>query len=246
MLTIPSKISGQISTTSGMDCYERCVDKKHFLNYPKEITYQYNSRGFRDREWPEDLSDVIWCVGDSFTVGIGQPVEETWPQLLEKKTGKRCLNLGEDGCSNDSIALRIQEIYKLYDPKLIIVMWSYFSRRRIDNKNVQFDRNNFGVKEDITNFIKNFKIIVDNVPTNLLHLLIPNALIDVDTRSRKISDYILGKFKNTLNDQQYEDILKSILTFPQLDRARDCHHFDIKTSEYVCDLIIQETKNFDF
>ena len=76
------------SKNSGMDTLEECQDKDHYLSYTKDISYRYNSRGFRDHEWPEDLSDVVWCVGDSFTVGIGQPFEETWPQLLGKKLGK--------------------------------------------------------------------------------------------------------------------------------------------------------------
>ena len=240
MLTVPSKISDQASTTSGIDSLELCPNKKHFKNYPKEITYQYNSRGFRDREWPEDLSDVIWCVGDSFTVGIGQPQDETWPRVLEKRTGKRCLNLGEDGCSNDTMVLRAQEICRLYKPKLIVVMWSYFSRRRINDKDIRFDRNDFGAQEDLINFTKNFKI-VDSLPTNIIHLLIPNACINLDECLRQQLDYIFIQ-SDLLNDQQ----IKDILTFSQLDYSRDYHHFDIKTSEYVCDLIMEKTKNFDF
>ena len=56
--------------------------------------------------------------GDSFTAGIGQPQEETWPQLLQKKIGKRCLNLGEDGCSNDTIYLRIKKIVELTEGRV--------------------------------------------------------------------------------------------------------------------------------
>ena len=43
---------------SGMDCAKDCFDKKHFKNYTKKISYQYNSKGFRDNEWPDDLSNV--------------------------------------------------------------------------------------------------------------------------------------------------------------------------------------------
>ena len=149
--------------TKGMDSFENCNNKEHFKNYKKHITYQYNSRGFRDRKWPTDLSDVVWCVGDSFTVGLGQPYKETWPYLLETKVKKRCINLGEDGCSNDTIALRALEIYKLYKPKLIIIMWSYFHRRRVDNQDIHFDKTNFGSNEDIKNFANNFRI-VDSLP----------------------------------------------------------------------------------
>jgi hypothetical protein len=239
MLTVPSKINCHVSAISGMDCPELCLNREHFLNYPKEVKYQYNSRGFRDREWPDKLTDVIWCVGDSFTVGIGQPQDEIWPRILEKRTGKRCLNLGEDGCSNDTLALRAQEICRLYKPKLIVVMWSYFPRRRINDKDIQFDRNDFGAKEDLINFAKNFKI-VDSLPTNIIHLLIPNAYIDIDKWFRQKLDYIFIQ-SDLLNNQQ----IKSILTFSQLDYARDCHHFDIKTSNHVCDLIMEKTNNFD-
>ena len=141
-----------------MDTLEKCLDKDHYLSYTKDISYRYNSRGFRDHEWPEDLSDVIWCVGDSFTVGIGQPFEETWPKLLQKKLGERCLNLGEDGCSNDTIALRIKEIFKLHNPRLIVVMWSYLARRRIDGENVFHDKNDFGDDKDLVNFSKNIPV----------------------------------------------------------------------------------------
>ena len=54
MLEIRNKIGIKEDTTLGMDCLELAMDKEHFLNYPKEITYRYNSRGFRDNEWPED------------------------------------------------------------------------------------------------------------------------------------------------------------------------------------------------
>ena len=158
MLIVPKKIDWR-SDYFGMDNLELCNNRQHFLNYSKKITYEYNSRGFRDTEWPEDLSEVIWCVGDSFTVGIGQPHEETWPAMLQKKIGKRCINIGDDGCSNDTISLRVNKIYDLYKPKLIIVMWSYLHRRRTDDRNVHFDKNDFGNKADFNNFIKNYKTI---------------------------------------------------------------------------------------
>lgn len=215
MLKIPSRMGRPESKTSGTDTLEKCVDREHYKSYTKHISYRYNSRGFRDHEWPEDLSDVVWCVGDSFTVGIGQPFEETWPQLLENKTGKRCLNIGQDGCANDTMALRIQEICKLYKPKLIVVMWSYFSRRRIDCENVRFDKNDFGFERDIKNFHKNFKI-VNGLPTSIVNLLIPYAFDNV-----------------RLLKETYTDLVPVI----QLDYARDYHHFDIKTSTGICDLI---------
>lgn len=223
MLKIKNRIGIPITETSGMDCLEQCLNKEHFRNYSKKITYQYNSKGFRDEEWPIDAYNVIWCVGDSFTVGIGQPHEETWPAELEKKTGRRCLNLGEDGCSNDTMALRAQEICKLYKPKLIVVMWSYLSRRRINGVDVQYDENNFGVANDLTNFAKNLKM-VDELPVDAIHLLVPNAFENIKLLREKYPD---------------------LITTGILDYARDYHHFDIKTSTVVCDLITKKISNFD-
>jgi hypothetical protein len=223
MLKIRNRMSISERKNIGIDTLEQCYDKDHYLSYTKDISYRYNSRGFRDYEWPRDLSDVVWCVGDSFTVGIGQPFEETWPQLLGKKLGKTCLNIGEDGCANDTMALRIQEICKLHSPKLVVVMWSYFARRRMNGENVHHDRNHFGVDKDMANFSKNFKI-VNKLPTNIINLIIPFAFDDTK-----------------MLNENHPDL--NCLT--QLDYARDHFHFDVKTSVGVCQLIIKKINEFD-
>lgn len=224
MMLIGNRLGEPESKTSGIDSLELCMNREHYKSYTKEISYRYNSKGFRDHEWPEDLSDVIWCVGDSFTVGVGQPFAETWPQLLEKKIGKRCINLGEDGCANDTMCLRIQEICNLYNPKTIVVMWSYLARRRKNYENVHYDKDSFGDQEDVANFVKNYKI-VNQLDTKVINLIIPNAITRPD-----IMDYVLKKqFKKNSH----------LIHFEQLDWARDFHHFDIKTSKNVCDLIAE-------
>ena len=217
MLKIRNRIGLEESSTSGLDTPELCKDLAHLRSYSKKISYRYNSRGFRDHEWPDDLSNVVWCVGDSFTVGIGQPFEETWPQILQKKTKKRCINLGEDGCSNDTMTLRIQEIYKLYHPKFIVVMWSYFSRRRVNGKNVQYDKNHFGDQQDFENFIKNYET-VNSLSTYVYNLTIPNSFSNTETLKKRYPNLKFVK---------------------QLDYARDHHHFDVKTSHGICDLILK-------
>ncbi len=222
-LTIQKRIGIKESDMTGMDTLEMCEDIEHFRSYPKSISYRYNSKGFRDNEWPTDLSEVVWCVGDSFTVGIGQPFQETWPQLLQKKLGKTCLNLGEDGCANDTMALRAQQIYKLHNPHCISIMWSYLSRRRVNGYNVAYDKHDFGDAQDLKNFIKNFET-VNNLPTVIYNLMIP------------------GEFKD-------EEFLKSkypeLLFVKQLDYARDYWHFDVKTSTGVSDWIAQKYNKFD-
>jgi len=235
MLRVENRIGIIKSKTSGSDSPAECLSKDHFLNYAKDISYTYNSRGFRDNEWPEDLSDVIWCVGDSFTVGLGQPFKETWPQVLESKLGKRCINIGEDGCSNDRIQSRVNEIIKKYKPRLIVVMWSYMHRRFVNVENVHSDKNDFGTSSDLKNFIKNYKLCASE-QTKIIHSIIPGAGPNSNTiEADNVLSYVLQK-NNNIHD---------LVVFPQLDYARDNHHFDIKTSELVTDLMIEKINTID-
>ena len=112
-----------------MDCFQSCQDRKHFQNYPHTVSYDYNSRGFRDAEWPADLTDAIWCIGDSFTVGLGSPQHHIWPQVLEKTTGRRTINVSMDGASNNWISKQSAKIINTVNPTNIIIMWSYVERR---------------------------------------------------------------------------------------------------------------------
>jgi hypothetical protein len=234
MLEIQNRMGIPESKDSGIDTLEECCDKDHYLSYTKDVSYRYNSKGFRDHEWPEDLSDVVWCVGDSFTVGIGQPFEETWPQVLENKLGKRCINIGEDRCANDRIQSRVNEIIRKYKPRLMVVMWSYMHRRFVNGKNVPNNKNDFGADRDLKNFIKNYKLCAGE-QTKIIHSIIPGSW---DYSNPITADNILSHElqKNNIHD---------LIVFPQLDYARDHHHFDIKTSELVTDLMIEKINTID-
>ena len=140
---LPSRVN-QCWQYSGMDSFEHCLDKNHFKQYPHSITYNYNSRGFRDTEWPNtlnELKDAIWCVGDSFTVGLGSPVEHTWPYILQQQTGCRVINISMDGASNEWIARKCSTILKIINPKNIVIHWSYIERRENFKNNSLLNRN---------------------------------------------------------------------------------------------------------
>ena len=132
---LPSR-QNQVWDKSGIDSYKECKDKKHFKSYPYKVEYRYNSRGFRDAEWPDNINELqnaIWCVGDSFTVGIGSPLSHTWVNILQSVTNKRCINVSMDGASNKWIARKVNKILDIIKPSLIIIQWSYISRDELDN-----------------------------------------------------------------------------------------------------------------
>lgn len=122
METIPHNnlfLANQTVYWAGTDSYDRWqknmqdpvtrnqLDKYGWLN-ETSITYQYNSHGFRCKEF--DNEPCYLALGCSHTEGTGLPVEQTWPVLLSTATNKPILNLGVSGCSFDT-CVRILDHY---------------------------------------------------------------------------------------------------------------------------------------
>jgi len=210
-------------------CADDYINSKTFKEYPYKIHYTFNSRGYRDSEWPdsfEELSNSIWCLGDSFTVGLGSPYEHIWPQRLQKRLGKRTINVSMDGASNDWILRRTKRIVEEINPKFIVIMWSYFNRRESPNEDLS--------DED-----------------RRLHWLDNPQITDLDdylhwktrvSEMKELSDNIIqlcipmerpGIRRNT----PWTDSQDGVIPVKLLDYGRDNHHFDIKTSEWVVDQI---------
>ena len=267
---------------SGMDSIEGCVDKKHFKNYPYPIEYVYNSRGFRDAEWPnsvEELKNAIWCIGDSFTVGLGSPLEHTWPYLLQQQTGRRCINISLDGASNEWIARKTRSIIKEINPTDIVIMWSYPHRReKKDNSLSDEGRRIHAITELVNDKLENiinFKSCVESVNNqynNIKHTTIPfaftgsdiNELIRIFNIVKDVSwpgvtscadffnlpTHIINELDDVFNE--YDNMLEltevskitdycksmyNIVEVTQIDYARDFHHFDKLTSQWLIEQI---------
>lgn len=127
---LPSR-SNKTLLETGIDSISNCINRDYFSAYPHKVEYNYNSRGFRDTEWPEtidELKQAIWCFGDSFTVGVGSPVEHTWVNILKQRTGIRCINVSLDGASNNWIARKINRVIEEINPQHIVVQWTYLHR----------------------------------------------------------------------------------------------------------------------
>jgi len=265
---------------SGIDSYKKCLDRDHFKNFPHAVEYQYNTRGFRDTEWPTDhqeLKNAIWCVGDSFTVGIGSPFRHTWPQVLQENTDLRVINVSMDGASNDWIARQTIDIYNTISPRNIVIMWSYFHRREADIKTTDEDRRlhftETNEKADLENFTNCFAAVNRLQNVNIVHFLIPRAYCNsfnqlttiwADIKGPdwphqpprntqeldELPEFIIHELKHVFCVYQEfldlfecldsENSISSIRHVPQLDWARDNHHFDILTSQWVAEQAITD------
>ena len=124
---------------SGMDNPKGCKDKTWFKNYPiQDFDYKYNSWGFRAPEYEQYRGQPVnICLGDSFTVNLGGPIEHSWPSILAKHFPIPTLNLGMDGAGNDAIKLLYYRACDLFDVQFTFVMYSYFHRRLVDGTFVQ-------------------------------------------------------------------------------------------------------------
>ena len=221
-LTYPFTID-KIYSTTGMDAI--CTTSYNaqsgsspisfrWMTYPYPILYEYNSRGFRDKEWPSNLDDVVWCLGDSFTKGVGVPYEHTWPSILQTNSKKRCINLGIDGAANRLLLNIAKQIISEYNPKYMVIMWSYKHRRYEDPWKFIHYEENICSSKDIEDFKDCFNTVNSLLP-NIYNTTVPTDISD------------LTQLNNTLH--RYE----------LLDFGRDGSHFDYLTAEPIVDSIIQ-------
>ena len=278
---LPSRIN-QCWEYSGMDSWEDCFDKNHFKQYPHKILYQYNSRGYRDHEWPdslEELKNAVWCVGDSFTVGLGSPIEHTWPFLLQKQTGRRVINISMDGASNDWIARRVKLLQDKIGPTHIVIMWSYLHRRESTDQSKCDEGRRIcnETKWDQYQDLLNFKNCIDMVKTlngNTVQLAVPhyvkldsNFIADSWQNIRggswpykapttiqemlslpsnvqlELKKYfkVWSEYKKFLETQElFLALQNNIITINRIDTARDGHHFDLITAQWVVDQVVNQ------
>ena len=153
------------NTTSGMDHpYSSNRTPKEWHAYPiQDFNYQFNSWGFRGPEYTQYIGKPVnICLGDSFTVNVGGPIEHGWCSQLALHFDVPTLNLGMDGAGSDSIKLVYDRACEIFDVQNTFVMYSYLHRRLVD------------VEDHRNVFIQN----VDNDSENFKHFLkhrIPNA-----------------------------------------------------------------------
>jgi hypothetical protein len=99
-----------------------------------KFTYKFNSQGFRCDEFTSEPSIVF--LGCSMTVGIGLPIETTWPSIVSEKLNFKCYNLGIGGSSNDTAFRLAYHWLEKLKPKIVVLCQTYPSRMEIfsDNK----------------------------------------------------------------------------------------------------------------
>jgi len=257
-LVLPIR-ANQCWQESGIDTLAKCHNKQRFLQYPDKIEYRYNSRGFRDQEWPDDLKSAIWCIGDSFTSGIGTSYEHIWPQKLSSITERRIVNVSMDGASNNYVERREKPIEEIANKFLLKFYenakdssWptcpdmDKFNTLPYTIRQELASEHSIGPHLRISTNLKSIEIInldelriVQVVEDNSVHLDNFKNCINLlkDIKSNLIYSFI-PEFAEAEHQVDYVDACcynQVIPVFDKLDLARDGHHFDRITSQWVAE-----------
>ncbi len=139
---MPSNPRGDVGELKwyGMDSEKRYKKKPHPVFGPEDITYRYNSHGYRCPEFEmrnqvqENAVHVI-SVGCSNTFGTGLPEDKTYPavfkELLQNYLGCPVINwnLGMGGGSADYMVRTLTSAIPILKPDLVLLTFTGLDRR---------------------------------------------------------------------------------------------------------------------
>jgi len=219
-------------------------------------------------------------VGDSFTVGMGSPIEHTWPYMLQQRTGQRCINISMDGASNNWIARQLVSIMAQTQPAVAVVQWSYLERRE-DHENSMLNRywQEYYIKVQAPDWppvpaIDDFATLPQHIQLELLTKHDQSWRQGISDEQLRLSHVRSTQSEDVQNTQDLvhwaESIAKhhcvqlihsfipnfasvnardkfftqtkmsrSMGEIPQLDWARDHHHYDQITAQYVVGRVME-------
>ena len=253
-LIVPDRVN-KTFTECGLDTRNRCFDTQHFDTYPWSVEYCYNSRGLRDTEWPNNLDDIVWCIGDSFTVGLGCPWNHTWPQVITQKTNRRTINIGMDGASNFWIARQARLILEKIQPRHCVIQWSFL--HRTENHHLS-PIHHTAQSSDPTHNIPQWRKLCEEFAdyTTVIQSVIPGAAPGIGRREAEgwwcnqrqpgwpeiLPDSLpkdIAMPAEFNHHWQLQSILKdfNVILVQQKDLARDGFHYDIQTAEWFVEQI---------
>jgi hypothetical protein len=187
------------------------------------ITYQYNSHGFRCKEFNNE--PCYLALGCSYTEGVGLPVEQTWPVLLSTATNKSILNLGIGSASFDTCVRILDHYIDKLNILGVFLLQPHHGRLELFNKfdfpeNFLPNQSHSDKSHVYTEWISSDKNIEYNVKKNTYSIQylcntknIPYLVLDIDAEEQLGNLIITGE-----------------------DHARDLWHSGISTQRRISNL----------
>jgi len=98
-------------------------------NWNISFTYKFNAQGFRTHDLNQFSNQKVnVALGCSHTMGIGLPINMTWPFFIEGITKITTLNLGLGQGSTDTVSRILTNICGLFDIQNVYILWPSYNR----------------------------------------------------------------------------------------------------------------------
>jgi len=198
----------------GLDSRDHCFAKQKFDQHPP-VHYQFNQVGFRTHSVDHFEPDAILVLGDSFTLGLGNNVEDRYTDILEQQLSHQVLNFSLNGASNDWISRKLQQLLVLFQPRAVVIHYTFSHRRERPQTDWHDDERTecepfYSSEENYQNWLMNFKTI--------------QALAG---KTQLIHSFICNWHDGPVD---YSNLGENIISpLQQLDFARDGFHYGPKT-----------------
>jgi hypothetical protein len=198
----------------GLDSRAHCFNRSLFDQHPA-VHYQFNQVGFRTHSVDKFKHNAILVIGDSFTLGLGNNVEDRYTDLLEQQLSHQVLNFSLNGASNDWIARKLKQLLQLFQPRAVVIHYTFSHRRERPQTDWHDDERTecepfYSSEENYQNWLVNFKTIQSlSGNIKLIHSFICNW------HDQSVNYLELGN-----------DVIPPIA---QLDFARDGFHYGPQT-----------------
>ena len=196
-----------------------------------DITYSFNSLGYRSIPFDTRADIRIMAIGCSYVMGVGLPQQnlfhEVFAEQLRRKTGKTVavLNLGAPGGSNDYIARLLHLAVPILNPEIVLINFTHTARREY-----------VSVQSELLTYVPGYRPGNPVVRDIYKHFASLTSPLDDDLnlfRNYKSVEGLLGECAwlfSSINAMDLERIgahitrTRYVGAMPQLDKARDgCH-----------------------
>lgn len=208
--------------TLGLDHWDHCLDSVHFGNH-SAIWYEFNSLGYRTHKVEQFQPNAILTLGDSFTLGLGNHADQRFTDIIQRTLRHQVLNFSLNGASNDWICRKLSQLLPFFQPKAIIIHYTFSHRRERPQSDWHDDERTeceptYSSDQNYSNWFDNF------------------SKIQTLAGGIKCVHSFIHNWHDCVVD--YHDLGQNVLPpQPQLDFARDGFHYGPATHQLLADKI---------
>jgi len=96
------------------------------------FTYRFNAQGFRTHDLTQVQNQKVnIALGCSHTMGVGLPIEMSWPYIIERTTNILTLNLGLGQGTTDTVSRILTNVSDMFDLQTVYILWPSSNRFEI-------------------------------------------------------------------------------------------------------------------